>query len=1273
MEGELSNRADRALRAVHLTALGLLLDNGMHCAVAQGGGATVFRVSPRDIIRLQGAGGEPFTLFVDDLIRGEAAAGGVPDKEIRANLKTTAPDGGVDTQVRVPIPDDPTGRLQHPTVWQYKASAGAVEAAGEEIKEGKYAGELIRSGYAYRLCICDDLAPERSETLRQSFTDRIRAINPDAPEPEIVTASDLAAWAARFPAVVLHHFHRDIGGRFRTLDAWRASATAITPEFVPVPAWEVIAARISEHADFKHEGPEAVLSLRGEAGVGKTRLVYETLAVVDGAPALVIYTDDGDTALELAHRLARDQRAYAIVVADECSLETRARLGDLLRGARNRVRVITIDSSGERPSALQPENQLEKLTDEVVGHILERNFPEVPAERRRGYAALSGGYVRFAAELCRSDMLIAQDGHVAPVLRGIETYLRVRVPDQHLWVLQAASLLTKIGARGDVEHELESLCQMVHMEPRAFIETADRLHDSPGFMGRGGRYYYVTPEIVARATFGMAWQRWGAADPDGFLRKVPGGILQQFLQRVARSASDDVRELVSRFFVDWAGAIQPGQLAEPSIADRLVALVETDPALYLPMLRGLIERSTQEELAAVTGDSHNGRWGPRRHLVWLAERLAAFPEYFDDAEAILLRFALAESEPRIGNNATAIWGQLFRIALSGAAVPFEDRLQRLEECVFSSDSRIAMLALGALAGVLEYRSMRMSGPFVVAGRVRPQEWLPQTNREYAECFRAAVGLLQRAAEAGSVGVRDKARAVAIQKLWGLLDSGHLGVLRSILHLPSLDDATRAKLVSDVADYVRLHREPAQKRRPSESYLRDIETWLASLKPSDFHGRLVTAIGTEPWGHLRPEDEEQWKRELRSLAEECVKHPHLLTEELPWICSGEAKGAAYLGDELAQADEKTTLLEQVFGAVLQHQSALLARGYVLGSLRTRRDRIPRINEWIDRIEGESPALAYDLFIVGSSDTHALERALGLVDAGRLPSTHLAGFTYGDASRSLAATDLGQVLERLLHSVETAEARADRVAVELVASRMHLEQAEALEPVLDDSRVRQLVWRLMELTASDGGHEPYHWGRILEALAQSDPARAARLATIGLTGEGFYQEEYCEQLLTTLASQDPDIVMEQLGTVMLEDSERGLHFHIAVHRTLISALPAETVIGWLQEHGVEAARRLARHLPLPYIGPEGPTVPPLTEFVLTEFEHDEKTFDEFCMGVHSFQMYSGDIAAQHEAEAAKAERFLDHPLKRIREWAHAEIRQSRWEAQQAREREEEYGID
>jgi hypothetical protein len=412
----------------------------------------MFRVTANEIRRLQGSGGVPFTLFVDDLIRATAAAEGVPDAEIRTNLKTTTPDGGVDTEVRVRLPHDPTGRFRHPTLWQYKASGGKGVSAAREIGGGKYAADLIRRGYAYRLCICDDLAPRRSDTLRRLFADRIGSVNPDAPDPEIVTASDLAVWANRFPGVVIRHLRPGMPGRWMSLDAWGRSVTAVTPQYVSVPEWGNVASRIREHADLGREAPEAVLSLRGEAGVGKTRLVYETLAAAQGAAPLVIYMDDGDAAIDLAYWAAKQPDVGVVLIVDECGLPERLRLAELLRGVECRVRLVAITNSDEMPPALQSDSQLASLGAEVVQQILERNFPGVPADRRRGYAELSGGYVRFAAELCRSNATIELNGYVGPVLQRIEEYLCRRIPGDELRVLESVSLLTKVGARGDVAH-----------------------------------------------------------------------------------------------------------------------------------------------------------------------------------------------------------------------------------------------------------------------------------------------------------------------------------------------------------------------------------------------------------------------------------------------------------------------------------------------------------------------------------------------------------------------------------------------------------------------------------------------------------------------------------------------------------------------------------------------------------------------------------------------------------------------------------------------------
>jgi hypothetical protein len=52
--------------------------------------------------------------------------------------------------------------------------------------------------------------------------------------------------------------------------------------------------------------------------------------------------------------------------------------------------------------------------------------------------------------------------------------------------------------------------------------------------------------------------------------------------------------------------------------------VEVEPTRYLPILRRLIEEATIEDLKCITGDSYRGRWGPRRSLVWLAEKMQHF-------------------------------------------------------------------------------------------------------------------------------------------------------------------------------------------------------------------------------------------------------------------------------------------------------------------------------------------------------------------------------------------------------------------------------------------------------------------------------------------------------------------------------------------------------------------------------------------------------------------------------------------------------------------------
>lgn len=237
----------------------------------------------------------------------------------------------------------------------------------------------------------------------------------------------------------------------------------------------------------------------------------------------------------------------------------------------------------------------------------------------------------------------------------------------------AFSLVTRVGMKDEVRDQIVSLCGLINIEPQEAIEIGNRLHDTSGLVARKGRFFYVTPQIVAQAAFDMAWTHWLRDDPESFLRQIPSAIIPSFLERVKGIPSPQIRQIVSGFF-SQSFQFTPQDLQSSESVARLVNIVLADPAAHLPLLNSLINNSTIEELRGNKGHYSRGGWGPRRKLVWLLEDLAAFPEYFALSEDSLLRLAVAESEPSIANNATGIWSRLFRIRLSGTAVPFFERL-----------------------------------------------------------------------------------------------------------------------------------------------------------------------------------------------------------------------------------------------------------------------------------------------------------------------------------------------------------------------------------------------------------------------------------------------------------------------------------------------------------------------------------------------------------------------------------------------------------------------
>jgi hypothetical protein len=102
------------------------------------------------------------------------------------------------------------------------------------------------------------------------------------------------------------------------------------------------------------------------------------------------------------------------------------------------------------------------------------------------------------------------------------------------------------------------------------------------------------------------------------------------------------------------------------------------------------------------------------------------------------------------------------------------------------------------------------------------------------------------------------------------------------------------------------------------------------------------------------------------------------------------------------------------------------------------------------------------------------------------------------------------------------------------------------------------------------------------------------------------------------------------------------------------------GWVRGHDPALVKYIARHLESPYVKDGRPFVPPVTEWFLTEYEGDDRIFREFCAGRHSGEVLHGSASERRPSVEKAVRPFLEHPLRRVRDWARYEPEENDYEA-------------
>ncbi len=1234
----------------------------------------MFRLDQQVLNSLAGQGGGPFTNFVDDLIQTEAYLSGVNMDSFHKQLRVNISDGGVDTSLDLAASDSPVGWLSHPTCWQYKAEQGydttkiLSKLAGEMKKH--YSSELIRQGYAYRFCILADVeevATKKIEAKMLEIAMEIWDELPGQPEiPRLVDGADLQNWAKLRPASVLSLTKQH--GEFSSLWPWVENQRQVTPEYVANPEAKALADSIVYHVDFRSQiaSSEVCYKLTGHSGVGKTRMVSETLAEIDGLAPLIVQTANDIEARKLAAYAAEDPRVKMVLVADECDVDAVNRLENLLGACSHRVRVVAIEHLDRVALGVtDPESWLDKLPPATASSILEKNFPDVPDSLRALIIRLTDGYIRFAALVCK-DASYSGPRAVQQTLRSVETALeRYLQDDLDREIVGVISLFLRVGYRDDVRSDLERISKITGIDVRTIERQVDTIRQRTGFISQEGRYWYVTPQVVARCMFQWGYQAFARNDLHQFIQHLSADMLKQFQTRAELYGGTEVAAEVANYFRGMMRSLDVASLADAEVAELAVSVTKLNPDQYLHPLAQLIENASQQELLRIRGYSHSH--AARRHLVWMFESFALFEKYFDDSERSLFALARAENEQQIGNSASKVWAKLFQIRTANTEVPFEKRLEKLAPRLNPS-TPLELIQLVADA-ILNRQSGNVVPPEYYAGMEVPARWRPESDDEERQCLEMALNQIVDSMKTHSE-ISDTLFQVVLESLFWLIQRGLICQLRSLFSHELLDVRRKQRLHNALTDLMRIHYQPGQ-THVSPVSSEPIEDWINELAPSGFSEQLHSVLSCDLWHERFFPEMEGKPGEIGELVEQVLRNPELLDEELSWLNSAEALAARRFGIRLGKEDVKRSFAEQIAKSVADSENLEFITGYV-SSLAMQQQPLPEVLiDCINQVVQSTPREAIQLIEVAGDKANGFDTILKLIEDHRVGAVDLIRIAHSFGGRVLSEGQFQTLLSRLLDA-EPCDAAQGVWLVKLIhhyqlVSSRNSDGASIFDsPESTSAILNVLRMSMSELDSRFVGE----WNELVKQTIASGNEQAFGLLEEALGSSNLTLVRLAIQSLRDSAANWPDQTMKTFGAAITHPA--NVYFRVDVCDDLLESLPTNVVLNWCQGKSEQAISILARHLPPPRQIDGALFVPKLLDAFLTEYGSDA-VLAEFHAGKNSSTTWSGPLSPQLRDEARFLAPLTEHTNDWLKRWAVEEIQYLNEWASREQQREAEEAIE
>ncbi len=745
-------------------------------------GLSVFAPAPSELSRLDSTSA---TRVFRNLLICEALSIGLNPKDVIVSSNVTVKDGGVDAKVvnsskassflaqgsnHFQIKSGPSFKPWQPASLRRELFGKSTAKPTKKLLGSEVRNCLDQDGTYSIVTFGHDLLPAQHTQATIELNKLLRTCGYNNPKIGIYGQSQIVGELDKYPSICLSLIGLDEGG-FLAINGWRNNAQMQLPLRLGKDQIDFIQnIRTSiQNSAYQH------IRIIGEPGIGKTRLIFESISEDEIAPSIIyIPTGEDFQKSKLFNKLLSPDGTYSVtLVVDDCDNRDRASIWSTLKG-HSGLKLITIDHGpDETHDSAMKTFKCPQLQEEQIKEILSEYLPDKTG--LGNWASWCEGSPRVAHAV--GENLKTNPENILKSPADVPIWDRYIVghkstdsieAEQHRVVLRHIALFQKFGFESPVHEEGQFICSLIQKTDPTItwgkFQTIVQYYRQKRIL-QGRHTLFFVPKALHVYLWLDFWDKHGRGiEFQNLLEQIPTTMRRWFLQLFIYAHNAEPAKRLVKEILTSSKLFHDQEFFKSEVGLRFVNyLSEADPSSTLLLLEKTIKKWTHEDLL---------RWkSGRQEIVWALEKIVVWDNLFVRAVNVLIPMALAENAGNSNNSKGLLCG-LFQIGVGWAptqASP-EKRFPLLQSLVQSADDSRRALGFELCEQWLStHGGSRIIGAEYQGLKPAIKFWRPKTYDEIYNSWKKVLHLIRTELGGFSASVRNQAAKVVINSAHGLIE------------------------------------------------------------------------------------------------------------------------------------------------------------------------------------------------------------------------------------------------------------------------------------------------------------------------------------------------------------------------------------------------------------------------------------------------------------------------------------------------------------------------